>query len=184
MTNSGEFLESILHTQHKLYGHELLGLSLFHLSLIDNLCPNLLSRDVSEKDLQLASLICSSKSQKEFQRKTNSLWNYALPLYNFRKQLMIFNEYLIDYMTFPEMNDAEKEGETKNNPFPFSLMFAAKLIKETGWQFDYVFYHLNIAQVFWLISAMSYSETGETNVLSDKEKAIYEVLGNSMTKTH
>lgn len=176
--NADLFLESILNSNHKVYGFNLKPLSLFHLSLLEKFCPDVLGQCDDPQELQKAAAICSIKYPDQFNNIGNSWKAYFAPLYAFTKERIKFQSYLSDFMTLPETLDTPEME--RNNPFPFALAFTGKLIKETGYSFDYVFYELNIAQVFWLISVMTYMETGETGVISDKEKQIYSLINDKM----
>lgn len=174
-TNNDLFLESIIDGNHSVYGFKLKPLSLFHLTLLEKYCPSVLSgMAVNEGELQKAAMICSAQYLNHFYSAAKSIRAYFLPFYNFNKQLDSFAAYLADYMTFPET--MESTGEPKNNPFPFPLVFAGKLIKETGYSFRHVFYEMSISQIYWLVSVMGFIESGESSVISDKEKAIYAAI--------
>ena len=177
VTNSDIFLESIIHAQHSVYGFKLKPLSLFHLSLIERFCPTVLSgSEITREELKKASAICACRDLKDFLNINRlSVKGYLSIFYNYEKELIKFERYISDHMTLPESN--EQTGEEKNNPFPFALMFAGKLIKDTGYKWDYVFYDMSISQIFWLVSVVGYIESGETGIISDKEKSIMEFHG-------
>lgn len=173
---SNAFLESIFSKKHKVYGFRLKPLSLYHLTVLEKYCPNALGANVFPDELALASAICSDGKGNV---KLSNWKGFLIPFFNHEKQLKAWADYLADWMTLPQM--LNNGGETRNNPYPFPLMYAAKLIKETGYSFNHVFYEMNISQVFWLVSAMGYLDTGETQVLSDKEIQINEIIGEGLT---
>ena len=178
-TNSDIFLESIIHAPHSVYGFRLKPLSLFHLALLEKFCPSILgSSEITREELKKAAAICSCGNLIEFNKIGKSYRGYFSVFYKYEKELNNFSEYVNDYMTLPDSGEMSKEE--RNNPFPFALMFAGKLIKDTGYSFDYVFYKMAISQIFWLVSVMGFIESGETGIVSDKEKAIMDVIG--MTK--
>jgi hypothetical protein len=179
MDNLSLFLESIIHAEHRVGGFKLQDLSLYHLALIDKYCPDALGGDCSKSDLCTAIVICASKDFKDFKRLTGSLQGWLMRYYNLSKMHIGFGNYITDHMSFPEMGEIERD--VSNNPFPYSLMFAARLIKDTGYSFDHVFYRMSVSQVFWLISALGYLESGETTVISDKEKWAIKALTGDLT---
>jgi len=176
-SNTDIFLESILHNKHRVYGYSLKPLTLFHLALIEKFAPTALQGvSATEIDLKTACAICSCRNEKDF-NKIGSVWRVIFnSFFNHTKQTLKFNAYILDYMDFPECSESKEEE--KNNPFPFYLMFAGKLIKETGYKFDEVFYTMPVSKIFWLISVLTFIETGESQILSDKEKLIYSILHN------
>lgn len=119
------------------------------------------------EDLKLAAALLSGG-------KLGGIKPYLL-FHNYEKQLAKFNNYISDYLSLPETYE---NGDASNNPYPFALMFACKLIKQTGYEWDYVFYQMPISLIFWMVSCGDYIETGETNLISDKEQQAIALLNN------
>jgi hypothetical protein len=178
LSNNDLFLEAIFHAQHKIYGKTLKPLTLFHLLLLEKYAPNSLNGFCEPEELIKAAGICSCKDNNDFYKMGKGFFSYFSCFYKYEKQLAKWNIYLSDYFSLPESFSNKEDNNIKNNVFPFSLLMATKLIKETGYSFDYVFYTLSISQVFWLLSVLGYLETGETLILSDKEKEIQKLLNS------
>jgi hypothetical protein len=173
MTNLQVFLECVIDAPHWVYGYRLRPLSLFHLAMLEEYAPSAMGGLCTERDLQIAACICASRNAQDFRRKSKGLRAWIAGFYGYPKQVQKFGDYLADYLTLPETS---KSKDIQNNPFPSSLLFAAKLIKETGYAFDQVFYDMSVSQIFWLAMALGYIESGETTVVSDKEREIYRVI--------
>lgn len=174
--NASLFLEALVHQQHKVYGYKLRPLSLLHLALLDKFVPDVVNRSITRDTLPLAALICSCRTLADFYKKLKSWRAYVVPFYRYATQEKSFLLYLEDHLTLPETTDSP--ASEKVNPFPFALLFAAKLIKQTGYPWTTVFEDMSISHVFWLVSCMDYMETGETAIVSDKEKLIYETIAS------
>lgn len=173
MTNLQVFLECVINTTHRIYGYRLRPLSLFHLAMLEQFAPTALTGLCTEKDLKLAACICASKDADDFRRKSKSIRVWLTTFYNFDKQVGKFADYISDYLTFPETNQSK---DISNNPFPTALVFASKLIKDTGYDFERVFYTMPVSQIYWLVMSLMYLEKGESNVMSDKEREIYRMI--------
>lgn len=174
MTNDELFLESIIHTDHRVYGYKMKPLTLFHLALLDRFkSPITHGGKATKEDIQIAALICSSSDINEFNRKSKSLWVAFLDLHKFPKQQKKFEDYYFDYMQLPSTDDV-KNG--KASPFPYILSFLAKTIKETGYSVEHIFYKMPVGLLIWLNSAFGYLESGETNVMSDTDKLAVDAL--------
>ncbi len=180
MTNLQVFLECVVHRPHRVYGYKLRPLSLFHLAMLEQFAPTALTGLCTPRDLKLASCICSSRDATEFQRKSQSIWAWLANLHKFDTQVTRFADYLEDYLTLPATNESK---DTTNNPFPSGLTFAAKLIKETGYDFERVYYSMAVSQIYWLVMALIYLEKGESNLISDKEREIYRIIEESKKVT-
>lgn len=174
MTNLQVFLECVIHTTHRLYGYRLRPLSLYHLAMLEQYAPSVLSGECREQDLKLAACICASKDADDFRRKSKSIRVWLTNFYRFETQVTKFADYIADYLTFPEVS--QTKDKTNNNPFPTALIFAAKLIKETGYDFDRVFFAMPVSQIYWLVMSLGYLERGETMVVSDLEREIYRMI--------
>lgn len=169
-TNTGLFLESIIHSNHKVYGYNLLPLSLFHLSLLEHYkSPLFVGGKLKAQDINLAACICSSKNMDELNKKLGSKIKPLLSyFYKPVKELRKWESYYADVMSFPEMLDGDGKG--KVSPLPLSLTLAGNLIKNTGWQWDYVFYDLPVSQIIWMNTVFGYLETGDTLVIGDEHR--------------
>jgi len=175
MTNEELFLESVFNKKHRVYGFELKTLTLFHLGLLNALKNPIITGDrVKPKDVMSAALICSSTNYDDFIRRSKGFAGYFMPLFNFEKQLSSFFAYYEDHMSLP--NSLQTESSGKANPFPYVLTFLAKTIKETGYTFEYVFYKMPVGLIVWLNSTFSYLESGETDILDDKENQFFQEL--------
>jgi hypothetical protein len=173
MTNLEAFLTAILSTEHSVFGFKLRPLTLFHFAMLEQFAPTSLTIAPSPRDLKIAACICASRDANEFRRNSKGWRAWRTNFYSYKKSLASFSNYMGDHLQFPETNSADKET---NNPIPTSLTFASKLIKETGYDFDRVFYDMPLIQVYWLVMGLGYIEKGESPIVSDKERLAYAVL--------
>jgi hypothetical protein len=183
MTNGALFLESILNTSHKVYGHRLLPLSLFHIGMLERISsPLLLGGELTGEDIAKAALICSSKNVQKLESKfRNFVNNILFFLYKPGTEFAKWNAYWNDYFPAPQM--MEKEGSSEGK-FPYIASCAAAIIQQTGWDFNKVFYEMPVGQLVWLNLAFAFVQSGETNIVSDKEADIMErikLLQQSLT---
>lgn len=171
MDNNALFLEAVINSSHTVYGHKLRPLTLFHLSLLEQIkSPLLVGGPLQPSDIATAAIICSSRDSQEYNKNFRKLLNPVTFLfYKPEKELNRWNEYWNDYFSVPEtlQNDNSKEY-----PLPYTVSCAAGIIKQTGWSFDYVFHELPIGLLIWLNTGFNYIESGETSVISDKEREI------------
>lgn len=187
MTNNDSFYESWLNVSHKVLGCKLQPLSLNHLLFLYQIESPVVytSKPITLKDLEIAVLVCSSKSTEEildkikpsnylnpFQILQRYLWLRKNKHRNFEEESLKFISYYSDYCSLPVM--LETEGET-NQAIPFQLVHAANLIKNTGWSESTVF-SMSVGKVIWLNLAFGYLKSGETNVMSDKELEAVKML--------
>jgi len=175
MNNSQLFLESIINTEHRVYGKKMLPLSLFHVAMLENIeSPLLIGGELKPEDIQKAAIICSSKNvQKLNDSFRNFINNLLFFLYKPHKELSKWEAYWSDYFPTPQMMEDEN---IKENTFPYVASCAAAIIKSTGWDFNKVFYETPIGQLVWLNLSFGFVETGKTNVISDKELDIMEKI--------
>jgi hypothetical protein len=176
MSNSSLFLEAIINTEHKVYGKKLLPLSLFHIAMLENIkSPLLLGGEFTGEDIMKAAIVCSSKNVQKLNGKfRNFINNMLFFAYKPHIQLAKWQAYWDDYFPTPDFMD--NEGEDKESKFPYVASCAARVIKNTGWSFNEVFYNIPVGQLVWLNLSFGFVESGETNIVSDKEKDIMQKI--------
>lgn len=181
-SNKDKLLECFVNTTHYLLGKKLKPLCLLHFLWLENIGSPLVetSKTIKLHDLELAALICSSSSSAEILSKLQSkslggrFWRFCNGFRDLEKETRAFLAYQDDYCALPEFGESGGEGEN-NEVIPYLLLQAASLIRETGWDEKTVFTY-PIGKLVWFNSAFTYLRTGETNIVSDREKAAIEAL--------
>ena len=193
LSNNEVFFESWVHVPHKVLGRELKPLSILHLIWLYNAESPLVitNKNVTMEDLEIAVLICSNCTNEGILAALNAkengirlrISNYFWRRQNRRKrslqlELRRFLTYNDDFMALPKFMPREGESDEK---LPWLLVHMANLIKATGWDEQEVL-NMPIGKVLWYNLAFGYLETGETRVMSDREKlaadAIKELYGS------
>lgn len=172
--NTAKFFESYVNVPHSVLGVKLNPLSLLHYLWLHHLESPLITtgKEGSLADLELAALICSSSSSEEILRKINrkgffaKVWRYRNRYRQLNLEALAFLAYHDDYVSLPLFGDTKGEEEK----LPYLLLYAANLIKATGWSEEVVF-TMPLGKLIWLNVAFSYLNSGKTNVISDWEQA-------------
>jgi hypothetical protein len=179
-SNRDKFLECFANVPHFLLGKKLQPLCLLHFLWLEHIGSPLVetSKAIKISDLELAALICSSHSSAEILSKLSAntlqrrFWRFCNGFRNPEKETRRFLAYQDDYCSLPDFGDS---GGEKNETIPWLLLQAASLIKETGWSEETVFTY-PIGKLIWFNVAFGYLHSGETGVVSDKERAAMEAL--------
>jgi len=179
--NNSRCLENWVNVPHTVLGKRLAPFCLLHLQWLEHLGSPLFftSQQATLSDLELAVLICSSRSSEEILSRLQSkspvlsFWRWRNRKKPLVGEIKAFLAYQDDFCSLPEF--ATKDGGQTVEKIPCLLLQLATLIKETGWRQGDVL-TMPVGQVVWLNSAFSYLSTGETAVVSDKERAAMAAL--------
>jgi len=184
MTNADLFLESMVHTQHKVFGMKLKPLTLFHTSILEKYNnPIFTGGTVTKSALEFAVIVCSSNNISEIQGKLKSkvlhLW---FMLFDHSKSLTDFQAYIDDYLALPDTYAGSKEDDTSvsNIAHPYALLMMANIMKHTNYQMHDLFYKLPIGALYWLNSSIAYLESGDTDIITDKDKVAINLLSHQL----
>lgn len=200
MNNLQRYFENEVNVPHTVLGWQLQPLSLRHMMWLQHLESPLLNTDkvTTLQDLELAVLVCSSKSHEEtlsnlgikpgkgllkrcrweMRKKALNWWCAS----NRKKistgkalqdEIRKFLAYQDDYCCLPSFTP--KDSQATHEKVPYLLVYAAALIKSTGWSEETVF-NMPVGKVIWFNTTFGYLNTGETNILSDKERHAMEML--------
>jgi len=186
MTPSAAFFESVINVEHTLCRLKLRPLCLAHLLWLYAVKSPLVEteRPVTLADLEIAALICSSRSEAQialrlgvskqslFLRARLGLWRLRNSKLDSRTEAKRFLAYQEDYIALPETEESNGEDEVK---LPWLLMHAAACIAATGWKESEV-YFLPLGRLLWLNMAFGYLKTGKSTVISEKELNAREAL--------
>jgi hypothetical protein len=192
MTNAALLFESFVNVKHIILGKELKPFSLFHLLWLYHIQSPLVetNKAATIQDLELAVLICSSSSNEQIfslldnkhlarlKRLRLALWRRKNRKRNLETELKKFLVYNDDYISLPEFYS--KEGADKNEKLPWILLHISALVKTTGWGLDKVLL-MPVGLLVWLNLGLSYLETGETSVVSDREQTAIDLINRSLT---
>jgi len=183
MDNVARYFEALVNVPHRVLGKRLEPFCLLHVLWLEQLRSPLLltSETLKMADVELAALICSSRTSEEILTKIKEprrLWRFRNRFRDLTQEARNFLAYQDDYCALPEFAET---GGSYHERLPSLLLQAASLIKETGWTDEHVM-TLPLGKVIWFNSAFAYLRTGETSVVSDRERAAMEALtalGNS-----
>lgn len=177
MENVARYFEALVNIPHKVLGKRLEPFSLLHVLWLEQLKSPLIhtSETMKTADLELAALVCSSRTSEEILtkiREPRRLWRFRNRYRDLAQETRKFLAYQDDYCALPEFAES---GGVFHERLPSLLLQAASLIKETGWSEQHVM-TLPLGKVIWFNSAFSYLRTGETSIVSDTERAAMEAL--------
>lgn len=186
MSPSNAFFESFVNLEHRVLGRKLQPLSLRHLLWLDKIGSPfaVTNKPLTMLDLEAAVIVCGAANDNEtlttfdvqklpfWKRFLLRQWRKANRARNLEQEVKAFLAYYDDYLALPEFYDAKGE---RNDALPHLLLGAAALIKATGWDEQTVF-NMPVGKVIMLNLAFGYLNTGETNVISDKEQAAQAAL--------
>lgn len=172
MDNVSRYFEALVNIQHRLLGIPLQPFCLLHLLWLGQIGSPLIatSQPLKMADLELAALVCSSRTSEEILKKLKKprrFWRFQNRFAELTKETKAFLAYQDDHCSLPEFGDASGGYHER---LPSLLLQAATLIKETGWDEQTVM-TLPLGKVIWYNSAFAYLRTGETSVVSDRERA-------------
>lgn len=184
LNNADIFFETLVNVPHEIYGLRLKPFCILHLLWLQHLNSPLFltSKRIEIEDVEIAAIVCSSSSSEEILEKLNptSLWRKFLRQRWHRKNQRIelgaavkaFIAYQDDYCSLPEFFHKD---ESRDEKLPWLLIYAAALIKATGWDFERIL-KLPLGQVIWLNLSFGYLDSGESTVVTDRERAAMEAL--------
>jgi len=177
LSNAQLFFESVVHTDHRLCGLRLKPLCLLHLLWLEQVGSPLLSSDerVTLRDLELAAAICSSSTSEEITKRlarTAYVWHWLNSFRNIRNEAKAWIAYFNDFFAVPELMQQDGGSASK---LPWLSLCLASVVKETGWDAERVL-RLPVGLVVWLNLSFGYLNSGETSVVSDRERQAMALL--------
>lgn len=177
MDNVARYFEALVNVPHRVLGKRLEPFCLLHILWLEQLNSPLVatSEPLAMADLELAALICSSKTSEEILtkiKKPRPLWRYRNRFRDLKNETRKFLTYQDDHCALPEFADSNHGNHER---LPSLLLSAAALIKETGWSEETVM-TLPLGKVVWYNAAYGYLASGETRVVSDRERVAMEAL--------
>lgn len=177
MDNVSRFFESLVNVEHTVLGVRLRPFCLLHLLWLTQLKSPLVetSLPMTLGALELAALICSSKTSEEILtkiKKPRRLWRFWNRYRTLQQETKRFLAYQDDHCALPEYSDAQGNSIER---LPSLLLQAASIIKETGWSEQTVM-NLPLGKLLWYNAAYAYLRSGETSVVSDHDRAAFEAL--------
>lgn len=193
MTSQDALFESFVNVPHAVLGTSLQPLCLRHLLWLHQFNSPLVetSRPTTLQDLELAVQICRSTTHEEtiaslqimrmplVKRLRHHFWRKANGKLDLKAEVVKWVSYYDDHLRLPQFYDSKKESDLK---LPWLLLHASALIKSTGWNEEQV-WGMPIGQVIFYNLAFGYLNTGESNIISDKEllaqKALMELAGGN-----
>lgn len=184
MNNADIFFETLVNVRHEVLGLELKPFCILHLLWLQHIASPLFltSKRIEIQDVEIAVIICSSSSSEEILAKLNpsSFWQRHLRKRWHRRNrredlgriVKQFLAYQDDYCSLPQLFTKD---ENRDEKLPWLLLYTTGLIKATGWNLEKVL-ALPLGQVIWLNIAFGYLASGETSVISDRERAAMDAL--------
>jgi len=184
MTNAAIFFETLVNLKHEVLGLELKPFCVLHLLWLQHIGSPLFvtSAPVKIEDVELAAIICSCATNEEilakltprnrWQRFLRNRWHRRNRRQDLATAVKSFLAYQDDFCSLPQFASKEQNRDEK---LPWLLLYAAGLIKATGWDLVKVL-TLPLGQVIWLNISLGYLESGETSVISDRERAAMDAL--------
>ena len=188
MTNYDALFECLINSKHTLLGIDLTPFCLLHLLWLTHIESPFIetANNITLADVELAAIICSSSTSEQIleriqERKLSLLkkiksvlWRRRNKQRDLRQEVLAFLDYQNDYLALPRFQ-SRPETEEHNEVIPWFYSIACHIMKETGWSEQTVL-TMPLGKLHWLSLALVYQATGETNIKSDKEAFIEQVL--------
>lgn len=177
MTNSELIFEAFVNTSHRICGLKMRPLCILHLMWLEQIDSPLRydTERITLRDIELAALICSSRSHDEILKKLERppfLYSWINQLRKCSVEAPKWHAYLKDYFAVPEFGD---NGSSRVNELPWLQVYLGALMKEFGMPLDEAL-TVPIGQAVWLNITAGYLNSGQTNVVSDGVKAAQEFI--------
>ena len=167
------FYEAFINCQHRVLGRCLKPFCLTHclyLEAIGSPVMDIVNGNevrLSRNDLELAVIICSADGNiLEELLKANSLRNFTMRLYGFKRACTAFLSYLTDFLALPELWDST-EGQMPLNA-PWILSKATLLLSKTSLGRKEI-WNMPLGELLWYCATFAEQE-GVGQIQSDDEK--------------
>jgi len=179
-SNHERLLENFVNRPHSILRLRLQPFCLLHWLWLEYIASPFVitSKEISLADIELAALVCSSRTSEQilakitakngniWKRTAARLWHWRNRKTDLKAASQAFIAYQDDYCSLPEF---AAEGSNRDPKLPVVLYYAASLIKETGWAEDTVL-TMPLGKVVWYNAALGYLNSGDTSIISDRER--------------